>query len=99
MALSAVACGPVREPVAGPSMDLAVRHQSDCVTEAYPQPLPPAVALLDTARLNGELRALLAQAQRPFLMLGGSTWTEQAVDDVRAFAEANQLPVGCAFRW
>ena len=45
------------------------------------------------------LRALLAQAQRPFVLLGGSTWTEEAIADIAAFAEANHLPVGCAFRW
>ncbi|HEX5869584.1 MAG TPA: hypothetical protein VFY65_04150, partial [Longimicrobium sp.] len=46
------ACGPVREPVAGPSTDLAVRQSGECVTEAFPQTLPAAAALLDTARLT-----------------------------------------------
>jgi len=45
-----------------------------------------------------ELRAKLAAAKRPVLMLGGGTWTPGAVADITAFAEANSLPVSCAFR-
>nr|HMN66520.1 thiamine pyrophosphate-binding protein [Burkholderiaceae bacterium] len=47
----------------------------------------------------GELAAMLARAQRPFVMLGGTGWTPRACEDLRAFAEANQLPVACAFRF
>jgi len=46
-----------------------------------------------------QLRAMLAQAKKPLLLLGGGTWTEQACADVQAFAEANALPVACAFRF
>jgi acetolactate synthase-1/2/3 large subunit len=46
-----------------------------------------------------ELRTLLASAQRPLLLLGGGTWDAQACADVRTFAEANALPVACAFRF
>jgi len=45
-----------------------------------------------------KLRDMLARAQRPFLMLGGGGWNRQACEDIRAFAEANALPVGCSFR-
>ncbi len=45
------------------------------------------------------LRAMLAEAKRPLLLLGGGTWNEQACADVRRFAEANELPVACAFRF
>jgi acetolactate synthase-1/2/3 large subunit len=44
------------------------------------------------------LRDMLAKAKRPFMILGGGGWSAQAVDDIRAFAEANALPVGCTFR-
>ncbi|MFO1300147.1 MAG: thiamine pyrophosphate-binding protein [Burkholderiaceae bacterium] len=47
----------------------------------------------------GELAAMLARAQRPFVMLGGTGWTPQACQDLRTFAQANQLPVACAFRF
>ncbi len=49
----------------------------------------------------GELRALrelLAAAQRPLLILGGSGWDAEACAAVRAFANANALPVACSFR-
>jgi acetolactate synthase-1/2/3 large subunit len=46
-----------------------------------------------------QLRAMLAEAKRPLLMLGGGGWTEQACADITRFAEANQLPVSCAFRF
>jgi acetolactate synthase-1/2/3 large subunit len=46
-----------------------------------------------------QLRAMLAQAKNPLLLLGGGTWTDQACADVQAFAEANALPVACAFRF
>jgi acetolactate synthase-1/2/3 large subunit len=44
------------------------------------------------------LRDLLLAAERPVMMLGGSTWTAAGVADITAFAEAFKLPVTCAFR-
>src|SRR5690606_13043846 len=55
----------------------------------------PSPAPSDMARL----RELLAQSQRPFVLLGGGGWSAKAVADMRAFVEANDLPVGCAFRF
>ncbi len=43
--------------------------------------------------------ARLERADKPLLILGGGTWTEQARDDLRAFAERNHLPVAAAFRF
>lgn len=57
----------------------------------------PAQAHPGTADMN-RLRDMLAAAKRPILMLGGGTWTPQAVDDIAAFATANDLPTTCAFR-
>src|SRR5271169_6343574 len=45
-----------------------------------------------------QLRTLLATAHRPLLLAGGSGWTAAACRDLTAFAEANALPVACAFR-
>ncbi|MDH5209470.1 MAG: thiamine pyrophosphate-binding protein, partial [Burkholderiaceae bacterium] len=45
------------------------------------------------------LRRLLGRAQRPLLLLGGSGWTSAACDNIKRFAEANYLPVACAFRF
>ncbi|MGZ3183584.1 MAG: thiamine pyrophosphate-binding protein [Telluria sp.] len=46
-----------------------------------------------------QLRGMLAQAQRPVVIAGGATWNAQACADLARFAEANHLPVGCAFRF
>ncbi|SEJ39046.1 acetolactate synthase-1/2/3 large subunit [Pseudomonas linyingensis] len=45
-----------------------------------------------------EMQALLEQAQRPLLVLGGGGWTAQAVADMRTFAEQQRLPVALSFR-
>ncbi|SFO29946.1 acetolactate synthase-1/2/3 large subunit [Mesorhizobium sp. NFR06] len=44
------------------------------------------------------LEMLLAGAKRPFVILGGTRWDEQAVARMRAIAETWSLPVGCSFR-
>ncbi|MDP6344920.1 MAG: thiamine pyrophosphate-binding protein, partial [Alphaproteobacteria bacterium] len=44
------------------------------------------------------LRAMLEAAKRPVMLLGGATWTTEAVADITRFAEASGLPVCCAFR-
>ncbi|MGV7208594.1 thiamine pyrophosphate-binding protein [Oxalobacteraceae bacterium A2-2] len=59
------------------------------------QPVQASPSAAQIARL----RELLAQARRPLLLLGGGTWNEQACADLRRFAEANALPVACAFRF
>jgi len=45
-----------------------------------------------------KLKGMLGAAEKPFLVLGGSRWTEAAVKDVQKFAEDWGLPVGCSFR-
>lgn len=44
------------------------------------------------------LRTLLEGAKRPLLLAGGGGWSASACDDLKAFAEANELPVAAAFR-
>ncbi|MDE0175241.1 MAG: thiamine pyrophosphate-binding protein [Defluviicoccus sp.] len=44
------------------------------------------------------LRGMLEVAERPVVLVGGSGWTEQACEDLRTFAEANDLPVAAGFR-
>ncbi|WP_207478154.1 thiamine pyrophosphate-binding protein [Arenibaculum pallidiluteum] len=44
------------------------------------------------------LAALLAGAERPLVLVGGSGWTDAACADLRRWAEANRLPVCCSFR-
>jgi acetolactate synthase-1/2/3 large subunit len=44
------------------------------------------------------LRELLAEAERPLVVVGEGGWTSDTSRDVQAFCEANRLPVACAFR-
>ena len=45
-----------------------------------------------------ELRRLLAAAERPMMLVGGSGWSDEACRDIAGFARANDLPVCCSFR-
>ncbi|WP_420497031.1 thiamine pyrophosphate-binding protein [Sneathiella sedimenti] len=44
------------------------------------------------------LEARLAAAERPFMIVGGVTWTQAAVKDIEAFAESHGIPVGASLR-
>ncbi len=69
---------------------------SAAVRDAAPhRPLRPSPA----AAQIGQLATMLARARRPIVLLGGTGWNRQACDDLRAFVEANHLPVACAFRF
>ena len=52
----------------------------------------PASADMDT------LADLLSRAERPFVIAGGGGWDGNAARDLRAFAEAWELPVGLSLR-
>ena len=45
-----------------------------------------------------ELRRLLAAADKPMMLVGGSGWSDAACRDIASFAQANDLPVCCSFR-
>ena len=45
-----------------------------------------------------QLRAMLAQAEQPFAILGGSGWNRQGCEDLKASVTTFNLPVGCSFR-
>ncbi len=44
------------------------------------------------------LKAKLAAAERPLVLLGGGGWSAQAAEDIAAFAEAFDVPVAATFR-
>jgi len=58
------------------------------------QPVQAHPSANDMARLQ----ALLSRAKRPMMILGGGGWSQQAVDDIRNFAERFDLPVAVSFR-
>lgn len=67
---------------------------SEAADAACHEPLQAAPSDTQVAAL----RRLLGQAQRPIVIVGGSGWTPAASDNLRRWAEANSLPVACAFR-
>jgi acetolactate synthase-1/2/3 large subunit len=74
--------------------DMLTTRASVADTRCYqPVQASPSAAQIDT------VRGLLAGAKKPLLLLGGGGWNEQACADIQRFAEANQLPVSCAFRF
>ena len=67
-------------------------------TVTHPPRHKPVRASASPAQIE-QFQAMLAGARRPLLLLGGTGWNEAACADIRAFAEANHLPVTCAFRF
>jgi acetolactate synthase-1/2/3 large subunit len=45
-----------------------------------------------------ELRRLLAAAERPMVLVGGSGWSDAACADIAKFLQTNDLPACCSFR-
>jgi acetolactate synthase-1/2/3 large subunit len=74
--------------------DMLIAKAEVADTRRYqPVQASPSAAQIDT------LRGMLKEAKKPLLLLGGGTWTDAACADVQKFAEANSLPVACAFRF
>ncbi len=46
-----------------------------------------------------DLRTMLAKAQKPLVIVGGSGWSAKGARALQSFAEAWQLPVACGFRF
>ena len=43
-------------------------------------------------------RAMLAKAERPMVIAGGSVWDEGGIENLSRFAETHKVPVACSFR-
>lgn len=68
------------------------------ITAPIVAPARPAEAAPTPAAL-AELRERLAAAKKPLVIAGGGGWTPEATTALQTFAEAWQLPIGCAFRF
>ena len=73
----------------------------DVLPMASKSPDAPYVESVETApcpTAMADLETLLAQAEKPFLILGGSRWTEDALAQMTRFAECFGIPVATSFR-
>jgi acetolactate synthase-1/2/3 large subunit len=61
-------------------------------------PRAVAIAASPSADDVAAVGELLARAQRPLVIVGGSRWDAQACTRLREWAEASGLPVACGFR-
>jgi acetolactate synthase I/II/III large subunit len=65
------------------------------VEDANPYtPARPAPSVDEVTRVGDAL----AEAERPFVVVGGGGWSAEAAADLQAFAEASRLPVAASFR-
>ncbi|CAM3864124.1 thiamine pyrophosphate-binding protein [Roseateles saccharophilus] len=74
----------------------------DMLTKPITAPLvaPARVAeAAPTPAALAEVAERLAAAKKPLVIAGGGGWTPEATTALQRFAEAWQLPVGCAFRF
>ena len=67
------------------------------VAAAHSHPARPCANPLDAATA-ARIRDALEQAERPLLLLGGSGWSDAALDGLEGWAEAAALPVALSFR-
>ncbi|RFC68242.1 MULTISPECIES: thiamine pyrophosphate-binding protein [Mesorhizobium] len=73
----------------------------DMLTTEVEAPKALPATPVETSPGEAEMRQLadmLANAKRPFVILGGTRWSEEAKSDIEKAAEAWALPVGCSFR-
>ncbi len=80
---------------------VVVSLPEDMLTDEVEAVAAQAAVPVETHPGDGEMQAiqaLLEKAERPFVILGGTRWGDEAVADIRAAAEAWSLPVGCSFR-
>ncbi len=74
----------------------------DMLTQMTSAPLlgrAEAALAWPTPETLDEIHALLTDAKRPMVVVGGGGWTPAACAALQRFAEAWNLPVGCAFRF
>ncbi len=73
----------------------------DTLTEVADVLAAPRAEPVDSAPTPAQVAAfaaLLAKAERPLLIVGGSRWTEESAASLRGFAERLALPVAVTFR-
>jgi len=71
---------------------------TDIATVADTRAYAPVQASASAQQIT-QVQQMLANAQRPLVLLGGGGWSSAACNDIRLFAERQHLPVACAFRF
>ena len=70
-------------------------REKACVEDGKPaHPIQAAPSPQAMEKFRGHLE----RADSPMLIVGGATWTADAIAQITAFVEANQLPVAASFR-
>lgn len=73
----------------------------DMLVEPSPAVVPariePVAGAPEPATLT-RLRDMLAEAERPLVLLGGTGWNDAGLAAIGTFVEANQLPIATTFR-
>ncbi len=69
----------------------------ETITAAPAAPWKPVEAAPGQEDID-QLAAMLHEAKAPFLLLGGSRWSEDAYRQIRQFADAWDLPVATSYR-
>ncbi len=80
---------------------VVVALPEDMLTDAVEAPAPLPFVPVGSSPGRAEMETffdMLGKAERPFMILGGTRWSEKAVSDIQKAAEAWGLPVGCSFR-
>ncbi len=70
---------------------------SDVSTAPALPPTAPARAGVSLDQVHA-IMASLSRAERPLIIAGGSDWSAEAAEDLRRFAESQNLPVTVTFR-
>ncbi|ACL61489.1 thiamine pyrophosphate-binding protein [Methylobacterium nodulans] len=86
---------------AGRPGPVVVALPKDMLTETTEAPLAPPFVPVEAAPGADDvalLADLIASAERPILVLGGSRWSEAACADIARFAKTFDLPVATSYR-
>jgi acetolactate synthase-1/2/3 large subunit len=70
---------------------------TDMVAVEDAAPAPPTLSYPGRPDMK-TLRDMLAAAERPLMIVGGADWTAGTSKNIQAFAKANNIPTGAAFR-
>lgn len=84
----------------GPVVIALPEDMLTAMTEAAPLSGPaPIFEPAPDAEAVAAARAMLAEAQRPLILIGGTNWDAQGRKALQTFAEASNIPVLAAFRY